>query len=134
MKQLIPKRCFQCRKFFQPDLNKRRFCSPKCFHDYNKPNPYLQKGSLNPRWKGGIHRRKIGSRRNQPYGYIEIWNGEKWIGEHRLKIEKKIGRKLLKSEHVHHKNGVRNDNRLKNLIVLPIGIHNSLEKPKQVPN
>ena len=37
------------------------------------------------------------------------------VFEHILVMERKLGRYLLPGETVHHKNGVRNDNRLRNL-------------------
>ena len=44
-------------------------------------------------------------------GYINTEYGY----EHRVLMERKLGRKLKRSEHVHHKNGVRDDNRIENL-------------------
>lgn len=57
----------------------------------------------NPRW-----------RKNEE-GYVVANIGTHELRQHRFVMEKKIGRKLLPEESVHHKNGVRDDNRLDNL-------------------
>jgi hypothetical protein len=48
-------------------------------------------------------------------GYIKEKNGKRRIYAHRLVMQKHLGRELFKHENVHHKNGIRHDNRLDNL-------------------
>lgn len=64
------------------------------------------------------------SRRRHSKGYILIyapwhpWSQKSgYIAEHRLVMEQTIGRHLLPLETVHHKNGVKWDNRPENLEV-----------------
>ncbi len=54
-------------------------------------------------------------------GYVLIklsnkpWPERNWKSEHIHIMEQHLGRELLPPENIHHKNGVRNDNRLENL-------------------
>lgn len=86
-----------------------------------KNNPmYGMKEELNPHWKGGIMKIE---------GYRYILNkshprtkktgkyGQKYIPEHVLVMEKHLGRFLEKDEVVHHEDGNRSNNEIKNLIL-----------------
>lgn len=49
------------------------------------------------------------------FGYVRRRENGRWITQHRVVMEQKLGRPLLSSENVHHKNGDRADNCPENL-------------------
>lgn len=88
-----------------------RFCSVECKHSA-ATDVELVKGT-----------RYIRSRD----GYVVVKTGiRKWELEHRLIMERVLGRKLTTDEHVHHINGVKWDNDPRNLQVLSNAEHQRL--------
>jgi hypothetical protein len=69
-----------------------------------------------PKWKGGRLRDKNGYVMIPSNGhpFPSCGNG-RYILEHRYVMEQHIGGYLLPEETVHHKNGIRDDNRIENL-------------------
>jgi len=87
-------------------------------------------GVKHPAWKGGRIEEK-----NK--GYVRLWVGRdypnnirSYVREHRYIWERANKKILPKNWIVHHLNGIKNDNRIENLIALPNKKHYLLLKEK----
>lgn len=134
IKQPKARSCEFCRNNFKPRQDSSRFCCRPCLYKWlASPD--------SPTWKGGKTARGD--------GYIYVMTKDHpnatrdgYILEHRVVMEKVLGRYLEPGETVHHINGNRSDNRPENLqlrqgkhgkgIVMvcgDCGSHNVVSKP-----
>jgi endogenous inhibitor of DNA gyrase (YacG/DUF329 family) len=105
--------CPHCKKEFRkyPDGVARIYCSMKCYNGIRSKN--LPSYEYPKKEKKNYKMKKI--------------NG-KQIYYHRWVVEQHLGRKLTRSEVVHHINGDPHDNRIENLQIMSQSEHIKLER------
>ena len=106
----IETKCYHCGKTlyltkYRYERSKTHYCNKKCYFESDKPNRKDKVKAL----------------------YRTTNNGRL---KHRAILEKKLGRKLTRFEFVHHINGDKQDNRLKNLQILTPQEHNDIHLSK----
>lgn len=87
-----------------------------------KRRPGVGCGSNNSAWKGG--------RRIRPDGYVMIWTPSGEHLEHRVIMERHIGRRLTAEEIVHHRDENNQNNEIPNLELMTQSEHAKHHAPK----
>lgn len=134
--KIICKNCGKEKEIYPCLLNRAKYCSQKCRNEYFKKH-WLLKGKNNPNWKGHSITKKDGyileTMEDENYPGVD---NRRRIFQHRRIIQEYLwekgflekGEPLSSKIRVHHINGKRDDNRIKNLAILPMEEHIKIEK------
>jgi hypothetical protein len=131
-------KCFACgnefdkqASYYRKQIKRRKnacsFCSRSCV----AKNTFSgMTGNKNPKWKGGRYTDKK--------GYVWVFKpshplamNNRYVFEHRLVMEKFLGRFLYPEEHIHHINDNTSDNRIENLDLVSKSAHSYLHAIKR---
>lgn len=128
---------------------KVHYCSREChaiakqtYFSGEGNHQYGLRGNKNASWNGGRKKSNYGYWLVQCIGHPFAWRGQDYVFEHRLVAEKYLltdensvtinGKRYLSPDYiVHHKNGIKTDNRPENLKVMRKGEHSSIHSTEQ---
>ena len=123
-------RCASCGKEFKLSpslLRERNFCTNECrlvwLRDHVRQQVNISGHSAGHK---APHLTALNIERNPKLALEEDAVNRGIYTDHRRVMEEHLGRKLEPWEDVHHINGIRSDNRIENLIVLPHREHMKL--------
>jgi len=111
----MPKGHFKRTKKHKENISKALSGKKKSLSHRKKlsENHHDVSGDKNPKWRGGKRKHLGYYLINKPSHPLARKDG--YICEHRLVMEKKLGRYLTRKERVHHINGKKGDNRPENI-------------------
>jgi hypothetical protein len=95
---------------------------------YDSPKHITHKAADHHNWKGGLCMTDKGYVIEYAPDHPDAASRKGYVLQHRLVMERVLGRRLLPSEVVHHINGNKTDNRPDNLELMKRGRHISMHK------
>lgn len=119
----VERACARCgNPFMAKRYTRTRFCGLSCSSAANMAKRGDLSGSNNPRYNGGLSRRKDG----RTVIVCRDWTLTLYS---RAVMEAHLGRPLTSSEIVHHRNEDPTDDRIENLQILTRAEHLALHRP-----
>lgn len=82
---------------------------------YKSPKSRSKRGAEHHNWKGGAYKHSDGYIYEYAPNHRDSAKGKGYVLQHRLVMERVLGRPLVIGEIVHHKNEIKDDNRPENL-------------------
>ena len=127
-------KCLNCGKEKEiANYQKHKYCSIKCQMEFEYSSGIRDKNEITKKAHEALKKRSVEQFKTNPkifidhYGYRIIFVPEIGnIKEHRYIWEKHFG-PIPIGMHIHHKNGIRDDNRIENLQMLTKSQHHKLE-------
>lgn len=95
---------------------------------YRSPKSVRHFGTENHNWRGGLCKQSNGYILEYAPDHPYAIKNKGYVLQHRLVVERQLGRYLLPSEVVHHRNEDKQDNRFENLEIVTRSRHMSHHK------